>query len=307
MAVTLKPSLRETDASSDAAATAEEEIESVDAPFAWRFLHSPSAVIGGLIVFLVVGTALLSFFWTPHDPNALDLSHTFAGPSLAHPLGTDLDGRDTLSRLMAGSRLTLYAGVLSVLIAAAIGIPAGLVAASSGRVTSEAIMRTADLVYAFPALVAAIALTAALGPSTTTSMLAIGIAFTPFVARVVRSGALSVLSSEYVLAARAYGRSKRAILARHVVPNIMPLIVVQITLLFSIAILAEAALAYLGLGAPPPAASWGLMLNDAQPYVYSDALLSIWPALVIAITVLGFNLLGDGLRDVLDPKLRTRR
>jgi peptide/nickel transport system permease protein len=306
MAVTVEPSLTEPAGRSDAGATAGEEIESVDAPFMWRFLHSPSALIGGLIVLLVVGTALLSFLWTPYNPNALDLSHTFAGSSLAHPLGTDLDGRDILSRLMAGSRLTLYAGVLSVLIAAAIGIPAGLLAASSGRFTNEAIMRTADLVYAFPALVAAIALTAALGPSTTTSMLAIGIAFTPFVARVVRSGALSVLSSEYVLAARAYGRGKRAILARHVVPNIMPLIVVQMTLLFSIAILAEAALAYLGLGAPP-AASWGLMLNDAQPYVYSDALLSIWPALVIAITVLGFNLLGDGLRDVLDPKLRTRR
>jgi peptide/nickel transport system permease protein len=255
----------------------------------------------------VVAVALLSFVWTPYDPNAQDLAHTFATPSLAHPLGTDDYGRDVLSRLMSGSRLTLYAGVLSVLIAAVIGIPAGLIAASHGRFTSEAIMRTADLVYAFPALVAAIALTAALGPSTTTSMIAIGIAFTPFVARVVRSGAVSVLASEYVLAARAYGRSRGAILRRHVVPNITPLIVVQLTLLFSIAILAEAALAYLGLGAPPPAASWGLMLYDAQNDLYNDGLLSLWPTLAIAITVLGFNLLGDGLRDVLDPRLRYRR
>jgi peptide/nickel transport system permease protein len=293
-----------------AVAELEQPIEDTDfqeLPAVTRFLRSPSALAGGLIVGAVVFIALLSLVWTPYNPDAQSLNHAFAGVSWAHPLGTDEYGRDELSRLMAGSRVSLYAGVLAVLIASLAGVPAGLIAAERGGMTSEVTMRLADLLFAFPALLSAICLVAALGASTTTAMIAIGIASVPYYARVTRSGALGVLGSEYVLAARAYGRSRPAIIRRHVVPNILPLLIVLSTLLFSVGILAEAALSFLGLGTSPPSATWGLMLEDAQRnYLSSNPLLSLWPALAIAVTVLGFNLLGDGLRDVLDPRLRSR-
>lgn len=276
------------------------------ASFAARLLRNPSAVIGGIIVLIVVATALVSLAWTPYGPAALS-GHMLAGPSAAHWLGTDEYGRDVLSRLMAGTRITLAAGVFAVLIAGLAGVPAGLAAAEAGGLTSDGIMRLADLLFAFPALLLAITLAAALGSSTVTAMLAIGIASVPFFARITRSGALTVLSSEYVLAARAYGRTRLAIVRRHVLPNIAPLILVQTSLLFSVSILAEAGLSYLGLGTPPPSSAWGLMLEDAQRnYLQSDPLLSVWPVLAIVITILGFNLLADGLRDLLDPRLRSR-
>lgn len=259
-----------------------------------------------IVVGTVVGVALLSLVWTPYGPVALS-SHALAGPSLAHPLGTDEYGRDVLSRLMAGTRVSLYSGVFAVVVASFAGIPAGLAAAELGGLASEGIMRVADLLFAFPALLAAVTLAAALGSSTTTAMLAIGIASVPYFARVTRSGALGVLGSGYVLAARAYGQSRLTIIGKHVLPNIGPLVLVQASLLFSIAILAEAALSYLGLGTPPPSSAWGLMLEDAQHnFLATDPLLSLWPTLAIAITILGFNLLGDGMRDVLDPRLRSR-
>ncbi len=276
-----------------------------DARLLRRFLASPSATAGGVVTGLLVLVALVSLVWTPFGPNAIPQNvHLLAGPSGSHLLGTDDLGRDVLSRLMAGSRVSLYAGVIAVVVASAVGVPAGLAAASFGGAASEAIMRLGDILFAFPALLGATTLTAALGASTTTAMLAIGIASVPYFARVTRSGALAVLSSEYVLAARAYGRSRAAIVRRHVLPNIAPLLVVQTTLLFSVAILAEAALSYLGLGTPPPSASWGQMLESAQSTLQTDPLLALWPALAIAVAVLGFNLLGDGLRDVLDPRLR---
>lgn len=272
-----------------------------------RALRDPSAVIGGAIVLVVILAALVSLFWTPYNPIGQS-SHTLVGPSLAHPLGTDEYGRDVLSRLMAGARVSLYAGIFAVLVASVLGIPAGLVAAVRGGLVSEGLMRFADLLFAFPALLAAVTLAAALGASTTTAMLAIGIASVPYFARLTRSAALPVLASEYVLAARAYGRSRLQIVRRHVLPNVAPLLIVQTTLLFSIAILAEAALSYLGLGTPPPSSAWGLMLEDAQHnFLSSDPLLTLWPTLAIILTVLGFNLLGDGLRDLLDPKLRARQ
>jgi len=271
-----------------------------------RAARNPSALIGALVVGTVVAAALVSLVWTPYGPVTLS-SHVLAGPSLAHPLGTDEYGRDVLSRLMAGARVTLYSGVFAVVVASLVGVPAGLAAAELTGLAGEGIMRAADLLFAFPALLAAITLAAALGSSTTTAMLAIGIASVPYFARVTRSGALGVLSSEYVLAARAYGRSRTAIVRRHVLPNIAPLLLVQTSLLFSVAILAGAALSYLGLGTPPPSSAWGLMLEDAQHnFLATDPLLSLWPTLAIAITILGFNLLGDGMRDVLDPKLRAR-
>jgi peptide/nickel transport system permease protein len=285
---------------------AAQSVPSADASFGRRLIRQPSALIGGLIVVIVIGAALLSLAWTPYPPDALS-SHTLAGPSAAHLLGTDEYGRDVLSRLLAGTRISLYAGLLAVLGAAVVGIPAGLAAAELGGLASDGIMRLADLLFAFPALLAAITLAAALGSSTLTTMLAIGIATVPYFARVTRAAALSVLGTEYVLAARSYGRGRLAVVRRHVVPNITPIILAQATLLFSVAILAEAGLSYLGLGTPPPSSAWGLMLEDAQHgYLQVDPLLSVWPTLAIVGTILGFNLLGDGLGDLLDPRLRSR-
>jgi peptide/nickel transport system permease protein len=276
------------------------------ASFSARLARNPSALIGGAVVLVVVATALVSLAWTPYDPVALG-PHLLAGPSARHWLGTDGYGRDVLSRLMAGTRVTLAAGVFSVLIASVVAIPAGLAAAELGGLVSDGIMRLADLLFAFPALLLAVTLAAALGSSTFTAMLAIGIASAPYFARVTRSAALTVLGSEYVLAARSYGQARMAIVRRHVLPNIAPLLLVQLSLLLSVSILAEAGLSYLGLGTPPPSSAWGLMLEDAQHnYLQTDPLLSVWPALAIAGTILGFNLLADGLRDLLDPRLRSR-
>jgi peptide/nickel transport system permease protein len=269
-----------------------------------RWAHSPSALVGGVIVAVVIVVALLSLVWTPYPALAVDPRHSLAGSSGAHLLGSDQYGRDVLSRLMSGTQITVYAGIVSVLVAAVVGIPAGLLAASRGGATGETVLRLADLLYAFPALLAAITLSAALGASTTVAMLAIGIAYIPVFTRVTRSNALVVLNSEFVLAARAYGRRPFAILRRHVLPNIAGTIIVQMTLLFSLAILAEAALDYLGLGTTPPTPSWGNMLQTGQNYLSNDPLLSVWPGLAVFVAVLGFNLLGDGLGDVLDPRLR---
>jgi peptide/nickel transport system permease protein len=274
--------------------------------FLSRLVRNPSALIGTVVVGTIIAVALVSLVWTPYGPVTLS-PHTLAGPSLAHLLGTDEYGRDVLSRLMAGARVSLYSGVFAVIVASLIGIPSGLAAAELGGLPSEGIMRAADLLFAFPALLAAVTLSAALGSSTTTAMLAIGIASVPYFARVTRSAALGVLTSEYVLAARAYGRGRLAIIRKHVLPNIAPIVLVQSSLLFSVAILAGAALSYLGLGTPPPSSAWGLMLEDAQHnFLATDPLLSLWPTLAIAITILGFNLLGNGMRDVLDPRLRVR-
>lgn len=268
-----------------------------------RWRHSPTAVIGTTVSGAIVALAVVSAIWTPYDPLRIPVvQHTFQSPSLSHLLGTDQYGRDILSRLMAGTQTTLYGGILAVLIAAVIGIPAGLYAAERGGVPSEAIMRIADLMFAFPALLIAMILAADFGGSTLTAVIAIGVAYTPIFARVTRSAALQVLNTDYILAARAAGRSRFAILRKHVFRNIVATVIVQMTLLFSLAVLAEAALTYLGLGTPPPTPSWGHMLQSGQNYLYTDPLLVVWPGLMIALTVLGFNLLGDGLREVFDPR-----
>lgn len=265
-----------------------------------------SAVIGGSIVAAILLLALVAVVWTPYHPN-IPTDQVLAPMSRHHPFGTDEYGRDVLSRLMAGAKLTLYAGAVAVLIAVVGGVPLGLAAAATrGSLTDDVLMRAVDVAYAFPALLAAIILAAAIGASTTSAMLAIGIASIPVFARVSRAGALQVLGSEYVLAARAYRRTTLAILWRHVLPNIRSLLIVQASLLYAIAILAEAGLSYLGLGTPPPAPTWGAMVQDAQQYLSRDPLLVFWPGIFIALAVLGFNLLGDGLRDLLDPQLRDR-
>jgi peptide/nickel transport system permease protein len=267
---------------------------------------SPNTMVGGTIVTLVIVVAIVSIFWTPYPPLAIPTSEEFLRPTLAHPLGTDQYGRDILSRLMAGTQVTLLSALGAVLIAVVVGVPAGLVASFRRGVVGDIVMRGADLIYSFPALLAAITLVAAFGASTLTATVAIGIASIPVFARVTRSTALGVLESEYVQAARAYGRSNLAIARKHVLPNIAPILVAQIALLLSVTILAVAALSYLGLGTPPPAPTWGGMLESAQGYLAQDPLMALWPGLAIAVTVLGCNALGDGLRDLLDPTMKGR-
>jgi len=269
-----------------------------------RVRRSPSTLAGGVIVAFFTLAALIAAVWTPYGPLAIAPSAALHGSSWAHLMGTDQYGRDVLSRLMAGTQVAFYVGVIAVLIAAGIGVPAGLLAATRGGPLGEVVMRIGDVIYGFPALLAAITLSAALGASTTVSMIAIGVAYIPVFARVTRATALTVLSSGYVLAARAYGRRPLAIVRRHVLPNVAPLLIVQASLLYAVAILAEAGLEFLGLGAAPPTATWGSMISGARDYLASDPMLTFWPSLAITVAVLGFSLLGDGLREILDPRLR---
>jgi peptide/nickel transport system permease protein len=271
----------------------------------WR--TSGSLIAGGALVALVVLAALVSVVWTPYDPTAIRPDDSLAGSSWQHLLGADRFGHDTLSQLMVGARTTLFVGVVAIGIASLIGVPLGAIAAQRGGMVDELAMRASDIVYAFPAVLVAIMLAAVYGGSTLTAMVAIGIAYIPVFARLTRGSALQVLRSDYVLAARACGRRPREILTRHVLPNIAGMLIVQATVLFAVAILAEAALSYLGLGTSPPSPTWGSMLADSQTYLGEDSLLAFWPGLAIALAVLGFSLLGDGLRDVLDPRLRRGR
>jgi peptide/nickel transport system permease protein len=266
----------------------------------------PSLVAGAAIVALVVLVAALSLFWTPHDPYHVVVPNRFQGPSPAYPLGTDQFGRDELSRLMAGARNTLLVGIVTVLIAIGAGVPVGAFAALYRGPLEEVTMRSSDVLLAFPAILLALLFAAVFRPSTVTAMAAIGIAFVPVFARVVRGAGLQIMEMDYVTAARTFGSRGWWILVRHLLPNVSSVLIVQATIAFAVAILAEAALSYLGLGTPPPTASWGRMLSDSQNYLYQAPVLALWPGVAIALSVLGFNLLGDGLRDLLDPKLVER-
>jgi peptide/nickel transport system permease protein len=268
----------------------------------------PTFKLGAALVGLVILAALVSFVWTPYDPERVDAELRLMGPSADHWLGTDKFGRDVFSQLLVGARTTLFVGVIAVGVAAVIGTPIGIIAGMSRRkLLSESLMRGNDLVLAFPALLLAIMFGAVFGASTLTAMVAIGIATVPSFARLARSGTLQVMATEYVMAARVAGRSPFAIAVRHVLPNIAGLVIIQASVAFAIAVLAEAALSYLGFGTAPPTPSWGRMLQESQELITSNPLLLLWPALAIAIAVLGFNLLGDGLRDRFDPKLESRR
>jgi peptide/nickel transport system permease protein len=265
-----------------------------------------SLVVGGVFVGMLVAVALLSLVWTPADPTHVEVGERFAGPQAGHLLGADQLGRDELSRLMAGASNTLLVGIVTVLIAIGLGVPLGGLAAMRRGVLEEVIMRLGDVLLAFPALLLAVLFAAVFAPSTLTAMAAIGLALVPVFARVVRGAGLQVLEQDFVTAARTYGSGSGWIFVRHLLPNISPVLIVQGTVAFAIAILAEAALSYLGLGTPPPAPSWGRMLSEAQSYLGQAPLLALWPGLAIALSVLGFNLLGDGLRDLLDPRLVER-
>ncbi|WP_237089614.1 ABC transporter permease [Nocardioides dokdonensis] len=250
--------------------------------------------------------ALLSFVWTPHDPTLVNSTVRLQTPSADYWLGTDKFGRDVLSRILVGARTTLFVGFVAVGVAAVIGVPLGIVAGMAPRWLGELLMRANDVLLAFPALLLAIMFAAVYGASTLVAMIAIGIATIPAFARLVRSGTLQVMRTEYVLAARAAGRSPFAIGLRHVLPNVTTLITIQASVSFAIAVLAEAALSFLGFGTPPPTPSWGRMLQESQELLFSDPRLAVFPGVAIALAVLGFNLLGDGLRDRFDPKLEDR-
>lgn len=268
---------------------------------------NPSLVVGGAVVACVVVMALVSFVWTPYDPTLVDASQRLLGLSSRHWFGTDKFGRDVVSQILMGSRTTLFVGFVAVGVAAVIGVPLGILAAMTPRRLGELLMRGNDLLLAFPALLLAIMFSAVYGASTLTAMIAIGTASVPSFARVIRSGALQVMGTQYVLAARSAGRRPLAIAVHHVLPNVSALITVQASVSFAIAVLAEAALSFLGLGTAPPTPSWGRMLQESQEMLFIAPRLAIFPGLAIAVAVLGFNLLGDGLRDRFDPRLEDHR
>ncbi len=259
--------------------------------------------VGGVLVALVAGMALLSLLWTPFDPTEVG-GPRLLPPGWPHLLGTDALGIDVFSRLLVGAQSCLLVGVIAVGLAVAIGVPIGLLSAQLPGWVGQVVMRATDVAQALPALLLAILLAGVFGGSTTTAMIAIGMATIPQFVRVTRIGALQVQAGEFVLAARSCGTSRTAIALQHVLPNVAPVIGVQASVSFAMAILAEAALSYLGLATPPPTPTWGRMLGDAQALIWSAPLQAVWPGVAIAVAVLGFNLLGDGLRDLLDPRLR---
>ncbi|MCL1801032.1 MAG: ABC transporter permease [Promicromonosporaceae bacterium] len=263
--------------------------------------------VGAGLVALVVLVALVSLLWTPHDPLAVNVADRLQPPSSSHLLGTDRLGRDVLSGLMAGARITLAVGAIAVAVGAVIGVPLGVLAAFKRNWLGQTLGRGFDLLLAFPGLLLAIVFAAAFGASTWSAALALGIGAVPAFARVAQAGARQVLGTEYVAAARVAGRSPWAIALTHVLPGIAGFLIVQASVAFGLAILAEAGLSYLGLGTPPPTPSWGRMLQDSQAFLGTHLNLILAPGLAIGLAVLGFNLLGDGLRDLLDPRLTTRR
>lgn len=266
-----------------------------------------SFLAGFIITVLVAAVALLSYVWTPDDVTKLVISDKTQAPSLTHWFGTDHFGRDILSMIMVGARNSIAVALVAVGIGMGVGVPLGALAAARGGLVDEAVMRLNDLVFAFPALLSAIMITAIFGPGAVNAIIAIGIFNIPVFARVARAGALAIWPREFILAARAAGKSTSLITIEHVLPNIATLLLVQGTIQFALGILAEAGLSYVGLGAQPPMPSWGRMLFDAQTRMVVAPWMAIFPGMAIVITVLGLNLLGDGIADILDPKSRRQR
>lgn len=266
----------------------------------WWHRLTPSLRVGGVIVLGILLMVVASWL-NPKDPNATSPDRLVAF-SVAHPLGTDILGRDTLARVLAGAQNALYVGLVAVGIGLLIGLALGVLAGFFGGWLDQLLSVLLETLYALPALLIALLLGAIFTPGATTSMMAIGLAAVPAFARVARAGVLSVKAQPYLEAARALGMGNFRILLRHVLPNILGPLVVQASLAFAASILAEAALSYLGLGTQPPTASWGRMLREAQSYQELSPWPVVWPGVAIGLAVLGFNLLGDGLRDWLDPR-----
>ncbi|ABQ38384.1 putative oligopeptide ABC transporter (permease protein) [Bradyrhizobium sp. BTAi1] len=272
-----------------------------------RALRHRSFMVGALLCLLVLGAALLSLVWTPWSAYEIDVAAKLRPPSAAHWLGTDVLGRDIVSLLLVGARATILVGIIAVGIGLTCGVCLGLIAAAQRGWTEELIMRFSDFTFAFPAVLSAIMLAAVIGPGMVTSITAIGIFQIPVLVRVTRGSAGAIWAREFILAARAAGKGRVRITIEHVLPNILSILIVQATIQFALAILAEAALSYLGLGTQPPQPSWGRMLNDAQTLLFQSPSLAVYPGAAIALAVLGLNLLGDGLRDLLDPRLARQR
>ncbi|PIB90517.1 ABC transporter permease [Caulobacter sp. FWC2] len=268
---------------------------------------SPTLMVGGVISIAFVAAALVSLVWTPYDAASFDIGHRLQSPTAAHWLGLDHFGRDVASMILLGARNALSVSLVAVLLGAGVGVPLGLLAAARRGVVDELVMRASDVVFAFPALILAILITAVLGPGAINAVIAIGVFNVPVFARLTRGSALTLWTRDYVLAARAAGKGVTRISLEHIAPGLLSVLIVQATLQFSLGVIAEAGLSYVGLGVQPPAASWGKMLADAQTLVSVAPLQAIFPGLAIVITVLGLNLLGDGLRDRLDPRLDEER
>jgi peptide/nickel transport system permease protein len=272
-----------------------------------RALRHKSFVAGGVLTALLAAMALLSLVWTPYPVAEIDIPSKLQPPSAAHWLGTDSLGRDIASQLLVGAQNSIVVGVIAVGIGLGFGVLLGCVASARRGWVEELIMRGSDFAFAFPALLLAIMLTAIYGPGLVMSIVAIGIFNIPVFARITRGSANAVWAREFVLAARTAGKGPVRITLDHVLPNIASVLIVQATISFATAILAEAALSYLGLGTQPPQPSWGRMLNEAQTQMFQAPLLAVYPGVAIVLSVLGLNLLGDGLRDLMDPKLARRR
>ncbi|HSV35465.1 MAG TPA: ABC transporter permease [Ramlibacter sp.] len=277
-------------------------------PGFWKraFAHR-SFAIGAVLSLLLVLAATLSLVWTPHSPYEVDMAAKLLAPGATNWLGTDPFGRDIVSQLLVGARASIVVGVIAVGIGLVVGTAFGLLAAARRGWTEELIMRLSDFGFAFPAILSAIMLTAVFGPGMVNAIIAIGIYNIPTFARITRASANTVWSREFVLAARACGKGTFSITMEHVLPNILSVLIVQATIRFAIAILAEAALSYLGLGTQPPQPSWGRMLSEAQTLLFQAPMLAVYPGVAIALAVLGLNLLGDGLRDLFDPRLARKR
>ena len=270
-----------------------------------RAVASPSFVIGAVICLFFFCVALVALVWTPFSYLELAISDKLQPPSWTHWFGTDHFGRDVLSMLMKGTHNSIVVALVAVGIGVAVGVPLGALAAVRRGWLDEAVMRVNDFAFAFPALLSAVMITALAGPGAINSIIAIGIFNVPVFARLTRGAALVVWQREFTMAARLAGRGAARITIDHIIPNIANVLIVQITIQFALAILAEAGLSYLGLGTQPPNPSWGKMLNEAQTMIFLAPHLVIFPGITIALSVLGLNLLGDGLRDALDPRLGT--
>jgi peptide/nickel transport system permease protein len=259
-------------------------------------------MIGLVITLALLATAAVSLVYTPRDPLEMSIAGRLQGPTATHPLGTDQFGRDLLSRVMRGAITSILVGVIAVGIGMCVGVLVGMLSGYFGGWLDEGFMRLVDAIQGFPAILSALLLAAVFRPTLTISMVAIGVAFLPVFARLTRASFLEFRDRDFVVAARALGARDAVLIRRHILPNTLPPLIVQATISFPVAILAEAGLSYLGLGTQPPNPSWGLMLREAQGFLGLNPWYAIFPGGAIALTVLGLNLLGDGLRDLLDPK-----
>lgn len=272
--------------------------------FSYRFFHNKLAVVGSIILLLFILMAVFAPVLAPYDPFYMDGMAALSPPSSAHLLGTDNMGRDILSRIIYGSRISLKVSLVSVSIATVAGVVLGVAAGYFGKAVDGVISRILEVMFAFPEVLLALLIMSILGPSLNNIMIAIGIVYTPIFARITRGAVLSVKESLYVEAARSMGVGDVKIIIRHIIPNILSPVLVQVTLSLAFAILSEAALSFLGIGVEPDIPSWGIMLNNGKAWIEIAWWVGVFPGIAIALAVLGFNILGDGLRDVLDPRLR---